>query len=272
MLRRTYLSLAAAAFMVIPISLHAQEKSPAPAPPDEKPQTVPDVQDAAPKAEADGVARVPSSPAGCGPANRACGPNGVCGPQGGFLSGNCNTGGYCQSGPGGLVPCQTGPNGMPCFAAPGTCMTPEQCFGRGYTIGDLKRGFYSWKCNLRSEFRSSEGGGACSSWLANERFKHNCRRAYRNRLLAAHLKNKFNYFVPSGCCGEGCPPIGKYSRVYAANPGYFDQRDGQLFAAPATGVPTAIPLAPNVRHQYNYGWGIPSSRLTPISTIGRPRP
>ena len=30
-------------------------------------------------------------------------------------------------------------------------------------------------------------------------------------------------------------------------------------------VPVAMPLAPNVEHQYNYGWGIPSSRLTPIS-------
>jgi len=26
-----------------------------------------------------------------------------------------------------------------------------------------------------------------------------------------------------------------------------------------------VPMAPVVNHTYNYGWGIPSSRLTPVS-------
>ena len=34
-------------------------------------------------------------------------------------------------------------------------------------------------------------------------------------------------------------------------------------------MPTAVPLAPNVRHTMEYGWGMPSSRLVPIS---RPAP
>jgi hypothetical protein len=25
-----------------------------------------------------------------------------------------------------------------------------------------------------------------------------------------------------------------------------------------------VPLAPNVRHSYNYSWGTPSSRITPM--------
>jgi len=73
-------------------------------------------------------------------------------------------------------------------------------------------------------------------------------------------------FVPDGCCGQGCPAWGNYHLLYSANPDYFDQRDGRVYAAQGYGTPVAVPLAPNVSHMYNYGWGIPSSRLTPIST------
>jgi hypothetical protein len=55
--------------------------------------------------------------------------------------------------------------------------------------------------------------------------------------------------------------------LYSAKPDYFDPRDGRLYSAQGFGMPVAVPLAPNVTNQYNYGWGIPSSRLTPISTI-----
>jgi hypothetical protein len=48
-------------------------------------------------------------------------------------------------------------------------------------------------------------------------------------------------------------------------PEYSDPRDGRVYSAEGYNVPIAMPLAPNVEHQYNYGWGIPSSRLTPIS-------
>jgi hypothetical protein len=82
-----------------------------------------------------------------------------------------------------------------------------------------------------------------------------------------YFKCKFGYFFPTGCGGAGCPPIGKYARVYPQNPNYFDQRDGQIWAAQGYGVPIAVPLAPVVGHQYNYSWGTPASRLTPISRV-----
>ena len=81
----------------------------------------------------------------------------------------------------------------------------------------------------------------------------------------AWMRCKFGYFVPSGCCGKGCPPMGHYSVVYPVNPSHFDQRDGQVYAAQGYGGPVSVPLAPVVNHTYNYGWGVPSSRLTPVA-------
>ena len=81
------------------------------------------------------------------------------------------------------------------------------------------------------------------------------------------LECKFGYFCHQGCCGKGCSRYGSYEMLYSAKPDYFDPRDGRLYSAQGFGMPVAVPLAPNVTNQYNYGWGIPSSRLTPISTI-----
>ena len=69
--------------------------------------------------------------------------------------------------------------------------------------------------------------------------------------------------------GAGQPLLGHYRIVYPVNPWYFDGRDGQAYAAAGYGGPVSVPLAPVVRQQYNYGWGVPSSRITPIS---RPLP
>lgn len=85
------------------------------------------------------------------------------------------------------------------------------------------------------------------------------------KAMTDYFRCKFGYFVPTGAGGAGLPWVGKYSRVYPQNPYQFDQRDGQLWAAQGYGAPMAVPLAPTVSHTYNYGWGIPSSRLTPIS-------
>ncbi len=69
---------------------------------------------------------------------------------------------------------------------------------------------------------------------------------------------------------EKCPlhspylRFGKYNVAYEANPWHFDARDGRVYAAQGLGMPAAMPLAPNVQKTFNFGWGTPVSRLTPI--------
>lgn len=63
------------------------------------------------------------------------------------------------------------------------------------------------------------------------------------------------------------PPWGNYHIAYPVNPYHFDQRDGRIYAAQGYGHPVGVPLAPNVEHTYNYGWGVPSSRLSPVSRM-----
>lgn len=163
--------------------------------------------------------------------------------------------------------------GMPCMSGPGSCLSPEVCMGRPYTLGDLKRSMFGAKCRGK-EILGMDGCQTCSplhNWWCEQQYKSKCRRAYRNHVLAAHFHNKFNYFTPSGSCGEGAPLWGHYKRVYATEPHYSHPADSQVYASPMTGHPTAVPLAPTVRHQYNYSWGSPSSRLTPVSNIILPR-
>lgn len=73
--------------------------------------------------------------------------------------------------------------------------------------------------------------------------------------------------VPVPGCLAGGALGGCYSRVYAVNPYHHDFRDGAVYAAQGYNAPIAVPLAPNVDYQYNYGWGVPSSRLTPVSRV-----
>ena len=193
--------------------------------------------------------------------------NGLCGPTAGCMAGGscaaiggCNASGGCM-------------NGMPCMGAANSCLSPEVMMGRPYTIGDLKRSIFSAKCRS-NEFLGLNGCSSCSplhNWWCEQQYKSDCRRAYRNHVLAAHFHNKFNYFTPSGSCGEGAPLFGHYKRVYATEPHYSHPSDSQVYASPMTGHPTAVPLPPTVRHQYNYSWGSPSSRLTPVSNIILPR-
>ena len=83
--------------------------------------------------------------------------------------------------------------------------------------------------------------------------------------LMHRLHTRYGYFWPTGGAGYGIPWAGGYWVTYPTNPGYFDHRDGQVYSAQGYGAPMAVPLAPNVDHTYNYGWGLPSSRLTPVS-------
>lgn len=92
-----------------------------------------------------------------------------------------------------------------------------------------------------------------------------CRGGNCNDALCNYLRCKFGYFIPTGGGGQGIPWVGHYSRVYPVSPYYADSRDGQAWAAQGYGVPISVPLAPVVGHTYEYGWGVPSSRLTPVS-------
>ncbi len=76
---------------------------------------------------------------------------------------------------------------------------------------------------------------------------------------------RWGYFKPSGSGGKGTPIGGYYSAAYPVNPWYQDPRDSRIYSAQGYGVPMAVPLAPTVTHTYNYGWGVPSSRMTPLS-------
>lgn len=109
--------------------------------------------------------------------------------------------------------------------------------------------------------------GPIKSWWNGQMSRFYARNARESSTLRAHLRCKWGYFIPTGCGGEGCPPIGTYQMVYAVDPHYGDQRDGRVYASNETGVPMSVPLAPVVGHTYNYGWGFPSSRLTPISRV-----
>ncbi|MEZ6057972.1 MAG: hypothetical protein R3C01_14835 [Planctomycetaceae bacterium] len=86
-----------------------------------------------------------------------------------------------------------------------------------------------------------------------------------DRLARPKESRWIRYFLPSGSCGKGSPPFGHYDMVYPVDPNYFDQRDGQIYAAQGYGGPVSMPLPPVVTHAYNYSWGIPSSRLTHIA-------
>lgn len=66
-----------------------------------------------------------------------------------------------------------------------------------------------------------------------------------------------------GCCCAKC----KYwacRGVYPLNGGHIDPRDTVLYSAQGWNMPMAVPLAPVVKNQYNYGWGLPSSRITRV--------
>ena len=142
----------------------------------------------------------------------------------------------------------------PCIRQTGNCVTDW------FTVQRFK-----W-CSKRGRFLSKlYAKGNCNNIGCDCSSRNNMK--LRASSLSNRLRCKFGYFYPTGCCGTGCPLIGTYNMVYAVDPQYFDERDGKLYSAQGHGVPMAVPLAPTVRHSYNYGWGIPSSRRTPISRV-----
>ncbi len=199
---------------------------------------------------------------GCAP--ESCAPNGCtpnCGAPGGCVTESC--GACCTHAYGRQQICAEG-----CCQV-GGCVTGNACgcnSGYGCNSGHgCDNGACCYGSGYNSRMNSLFAGSACSGTGSK------CRDFWRGQSLSFQAKNArladhlFGWMIPSGCCGQGCPPAGKYRITYADQPGYSDQRDGQMYAAQGYGMPMTVPLAPNVHQQYNYGWGIPSSRLTPIS-------
>jgi len=95
-----------------------------------------------------------------------------------------------------------------------------------------------------------------------------------------------NYGYPAGYCPagncqycDGCPghchsgcigncfkklAVCNHGKVQPMNPGFIDDRDTTYYSAQGYGLPVVVPMAPNVRYQMNYGWGLPSSRITRV--------
>jgi len=51
---------------------------------------------------------------------------------------------------------------------------------------------------------------------------------------------------------------------YGVFSAYYDHRDTVAYSAQGYNIPIAVPLAPCVKTTYNYGWGLPSARLTRV--------
>lgn len=64
------------------------------------------------------------------------------------------------------------------------------------------------------------------------------------------------------CAGRGCLGGGCYKPVAGW---YQDPRDSEVYSAVGYNVPVAVPLPPVVKYQYQYGWGLPASRLTRVT-------
>ncbi|WP_437206089.1 hypothetical protein [Planctomicrobium sp. SH664] len=130
---------------------------------------------------------------------------------------------------------------------------PEYEYEEGCYVGN---GAFGQWLHMQCEMRRARN--QVTSHRLHDCMERDCQEKWR------WFRCKFGYFFPTGCCGKGCPPVGHYGIVYPVDPGYFDSRDGQVYAAPGYNGPVSVPLAPVVNHTYNYGWGIPSSRLTPV--------
>jgi hypothetical protein len=139
----------------------------------------------------------------------------------------------------------------------------DNCRRHGRNGGNAHNGYGNGNCPPYGN-GCPRHGQLGSRWCDRcDNFGNRCRPGCDS--LHCWLHGKFGYFCPTGGCGKGLPPFGHYSMVYAVDPQYSDARDSQLYAAEGYGVPISVPLAPNVHHQYNYSWGTPASRLTPIS-------
>ncbi len=179
-----------------------------------------------------------SGHAGCG--TEGCGVQG-CGPEGCDIYGNDR----CQSG--NCDGCPSGRDSRKMRRQGGEC---DVCLSEDYD---------DRMCTLFARAVPDDG---CTRWPTRWWRGQQLNFLSRNQRLSNTL---FGWLIPSGCGGQGCPTVGCYSVTYADDPGYSDGRDGGMgYGAQGYGVPVNVPLAPNVRQSYNYSWGTPSSRITPM--------
>ncbi|MBA3313543.1 MAG: hypothetical protein H0T47_09700 [Planctomycetaceae bacterium] len=160
-------------------------------------------------------------------------------------------------------------NGCPCGS---NCKCGKGCCGGNGLLGKLfgrngKNGSNGCKCGSNCPCGKSIGHGICGKCgrhgelFGNGMCGHCCGICCFPGIPIPCL----GVPVP-GCFGQGAIG-GCYGRVYAVNPYYHDFRDGAVYAAQGYNAPIAVPLAPNVDYQMNYGWGVPSSRMTPVSRV-----
>ena len=102
-------------------------------------------------------------------------------------------------------------------------------------------------------------GGSCCWWNKCGGCQHDC--AASRAEFGRRFRCSMAWLKPLTYWDAGCQ-----TDIIALNPGYAHPNDlHQGYAAQGYGGPVSIPQAPNVRSNYNYGWGLPSSRLTPTS-------
>ncbi len=189
-------------------------------------------------------------------------------------TGQCQTGqcqtGQCQTGQCQTGQCQTGQCGPNGYAPAGSGFGANNCDNGmcNTSQGGYRQGFDQRVNSMMGRQNAwSQRGGVKGYWSRSSA-------AYQARNAALSQK-MFGWMVPAGNGGQGAPPIGAYHMVYAQNANHFDQRDGGVYGAQGYGTHITVPLAPNVQHAYNYGWGMPSSRITHVSNVAPytlPRP
>lgn len=172
--------------------------------------------------------------------------------------------------------------GSGCDAGSCACPTKNGCCADGcdaagrYRITDTRPACDSLGCDACDGGSGGYRNGNSGSWLNSnglagflngQAAAHRARNRLASANLNAYLRCRLGYFIHDGSGGVGSPLFGHYQVVYPVNPHHFDSRDGQVYAAQGYGGPVSVPLAPTVRHAYNYGWGVPSSRLTPVSNL-----
>lgn len=190
--------------------------------------------------------------------------------SGGCTSGAC--GGYTGYTPacGGCDPCNAGQMNWGGSCSSGNCDCNQCRSGKGRRgrkndcDSCYADGYNERMCTLFAKATPDDG---CTRWPKRWWRGQTLNYQARNQKLANCL---FGWMVPSGCCGQGCPPFGKYHVTYANDPNYADSRDGMVYGAHGYGTHLSVPLAPNVRHSYNYSWGTPASRITPMGHYAGP--